>query len=60
MAVRWAVAATILTVGLIVPAGSHAGGLFLTEFGTEDVAWQGPAGRRGHRTRPPCSRTRLA
>ena len=41
MAVRWAVAATILTVGLIVPAGFHAGGLFLTEFGTEDVALAG-------------------
>ncbi len=34
-------AVTILTVGLMMPNASHAGGLFLTEFGTEDVALAG-------------------
>lgn len=41
MGVRWVLAVTILTVGLMMPNASHAGGLFLTEFGTEDVALAG-------------------
>jgi long-chain fatty acid transport protein len=41
MGVKWALIATILTVTLIMPNASHAGGLFLTEFGTEDVALAG-------------------
>jgi long-chain fatty acid transport protein len=41
MRVRWSVAAAILTVGLMMPNVSRAGGLFLTEFGTEDVALAG-------------------
>ena len=38
---RWVLVAAILTVGLILPIASHAGGLFLNEFGTEDVALAG-------------------
>lgn len=41
MGVKWALAATILTMRLTMPNASHAGGLFLTEFGTEDVALAG-------------------
>ena len=38
---KWALAATMLTMGLIMPTASRAGGLFLTEFGTEDEALAG-------------------
>ncbi|MGH7181838.1 MAG: outer membrane protein transport protein [Nitrospiraceae bacterium] len=41
MVKRFTLAAVSLVLALAVPSLSHAGGLFLTEFGTEDVALAG-------------------